>query len=152
MIDEVPILAATSFGTILTGLVLLLIGFFQAKSKNFKNHKVFMLAAVVTQAAFLVQYITRFLMGQETTFPGPDKLRNFVFIPILVIHILTAIASIYLILRHVLESRKNERPGPQFEREYRMVHRSFGKRVFIVWLASFIGGITVFCMLYLIPY
>ncbi len=152
MIENIPILATTSFITILAGLVLVLTGYIQAKKGNYKNHKFLMIYAVILQAAFLVQYVTRFLMGGETPFPGPDTVKNYIYLPILVIHIFTATLSIYFILRHVFEAKSNENPGPVFRGEYRTRHTTFGKKVFLIWMFSFTGGITIFIMLYLIPY
>ena len=152
MLEAIPILAVSSFITILAGLALVLLGYIQAKQGNYKKHKTLMISAVIVQAAFLVQYLTRFFMGQETHFPGPENIKNYIYLPILVVHILTATVSIFVILKHVYQSKKNEKPGPQFEKEYREKHRSNGKKVFTIWMISFIGGITIFGMLYLIQF
>ncbi|MHA2503809.1 MAG: DUF420 domain-containing protein [Candidatus Kariarchaeaceae archaeon] len=152
--EGTPILAITSFFTIAAGLIVLLIAYRQAKSKNLSNHKNLMLLAAGINAAFLVQYITRFLQGQETIFPGSEVIRNFVYLPILAVHILTAIITIVLVLTHLKRSLSNEETSsagsPYFEKPYRETHRSFGRITFYFWITSFIGGITIFLMLYVI--
>ena len=149
MFENTPVLAVTGFFTIALGLVLLLLGIMQAKLKKFNNHKIIMLITVLVQASFLVQYITRaFILKQETHFEGSEFIKNYIYLPILTVHIITAVISIYFILRHVLESLKNEEKGPQFKKEYRERHRSYGQKVFVLWLISFLGGITIFLMLY----
>ena len=152
--QTIPILAITSFFTIAAGLIVLTVAYIQARTKKFKNHKYLMIIAVFINAAFLVQYITRFLQGQETPFPGPIGFRNYIFLPILTVHILTAIITIVLVLRHVIQASTNEKKQitgiPYFEKPYRDRHRSFGKITFYFWITSFIGGITIFLMLYII--
>ena len=153
-IQEIPILAVTGFFTIAVGLLLLLVAYQQAKAKNFKNHKNIMLGAALVNGAFLIQYITRFFMGQETRFPGPISIRNFVYIPILVVHITGAVITIVLVLVHLKRSLGHEKQTPVgepfFEPEYAPQHRSLGRITFYFWAASFIGGITVFLLLYII--
>lgn len=152
--ESIPLLAVTSFFTIGAGLVVLLIAYYQARIKKLKNHKLLMLTAAVINAAFLVQYITRFLTSEETPFHGPEVIRNFVYFPILAVHILTAIITIGLVLTHLKRSLDHEQTTPAgqplFEKPYRMDHRSFGKVTFYFWLTSFVGGIIIFLMLYII--
>ena len=153
-IQEAPFLAITGFVTIALGLVLLIIAYQQALSKNFKNHKNLMLAAAVVNAAFLVQYITRFVTGNETHFSGPETIRNFVYLPILSVHILTAIITIGLVILHLKRSLANELQAqggvPYFDKDYRSDHRSFGRITFYFWIISFVGGIIIFLMLYVL--
>lgn len=129
--------------------------YFQAKNKNFKNHRKLMIFAAITLALFLVQYIYRLgVLREETKFEGDDNIRNFIYLPILVVHIITAVITITLIVKHGRKTLKNqqftEQRVPYFPKEYRLEHRSSGKRVFLFWLISYLGGITVFILLYLI--
>ncbi|MCY3411297.1 MAG: DUF420 domain-containing protein [Candidatus Heimdallarchaeota archaeon] len=152
MAEQVPYLAISGFITIALGLVLLLIAMVMAKTKQFARHKILMQIAVIVTLSFLIQYIIRFSLGQETHFEGDDTIKNYVYLPILTVHILFALTSIYMIIRHLLETRRNELKGPQFKKEYRMRHRSYGKWTFIIWFSSFVGGIIIFFMLYVIPF
>lgn len=153
-IESASPLAISSFGTIAVGLMVLLFGYYQARSKNFKNHRSLMLVAAAVNAAFLIQYIVRFSLGQETHFTGPEIVKNFVYLPILVIHITLAIATVGLVIIHLKRSLSHEqwtnRNVPYFDKEYRGNHRSFGKITFILWAISYVGGITIFLFLYIL--
>ncbi|MHA2276103.1 MAG: hypothetical protein ACXAC2_10065, partial [Candidatus Kariarchaeaceae archaeon] len=39
---------------------------------------------------------------------------------------------------------------PYFPKDYREKHRTYGFRVFTFWLISYLGGVIVFILLYLI--
>ncbi|MDH5400856.1 MAG: DUF420 domain-containing protein [Candidatus Heimdallarchaeota archaeon] len=152
-INTASTLAVTGFFTIALGLTVLLIAFRMAKIRNFKNHRLLMLLAAVINAIFLVQYIIRFSLGQETEFIGSSNIKYFVYYPTLVIHIFTAIISIILIIKHLTSSLKFEKTTtnniPYFDKEYRDKHKSFGKITFLSWLISYCGGIIIFILLYL---
>jgi len=152
--ETTPILATTGFFTIAAGLLVLLIGYQQAKSRNFKNHKYLMLGATAINGAFLIQYITRFLMREETRFSGPTFVRDFIYLPILVVHITLAVVTIFLVLIHLKRTLSHEQQKesgePFFQGEYRQDHRSFGLITFRLWAISFVGGIIVFLMLYVL--
>ncbi|MFV2016294.1 MAG: DUF420 domain-containing protein [Candidatus Heimdallarchaeota archaeon] len=155
MIDSAHPLAISGFITIAIGLVVLLVAYFQARSKNYKNHRKLMIFAVITLALFLLQYLIRLgILREETKFEGDENFRNFVYIPILIIHITTAVITIGLITKHGRRTLRNqqftEQGVPYFPKEYRQDHRSYGKKVFLFWLISYLGGIIVFIMLYLI--
>ncbi|MCE7734752.1 MAG: DUF420 domain-containing protein [Candidatus Heimdallarchaeota archaeon] len=155
MIRSAHPLAISGFITIAIGLAVLLAAYFQAKNKNFKNHRKLMIIAATTLALFLVQYIFRLgVLREETKFEGDDNIRNFVYIPILIVHVITAVITIGLIVKHGRKTLKNqqftEQGVPYFPKEYRSDHRSTGKRVFLFWLISYFGGIVVFILLYLI--
>lgn len=152
-LENAPILAITGFFTIALGLVVLIAGYLQGRKKNFRSHKNLMIAAVFLAFAFLVQYIIRFSMGEETKFEGDAKIKNYVYLPILTIHIIFAIVTIVAVIVHVKRASQNEIKGgkaPQFPKEYRDQHRTFGKKVFNIWIVSYIGGIIVFFLLYVI--
>jgi len=153
-IEAIPLLATTGFFTIAAGLIVLLIAYQQAKNKQFKNHKNLMLIAAGINGAFLIQYIARFLMGNETPFGGPDFVHYYIFIPILVIHITGAIVTIFLVLIQLTRSLRHEMKSstgtPYFDKGYRPTHRSFGRKTFYLWAISFAGGIIIFLMLYII--
>ena len=154
-LSEAPPLAISGFITIALGLVVLIFAYRQAKSKNYKSHKQMMILAVTLNAAFLVQYLYRALVQREEThFDGPTTIRNFVYYPILAVHITGALIVIFLVLKHILEAYRNEKSQdsgiPYFESEYRERHRSFGRLVFRLWALTYAGGITIFLMLYIL--
>ncbi|MCH8907319.1 MAG: DUF420 domain-containing protein [Candidatus Heimdallarchaeota archaeon] len=148
-------LAISGFLTIALGLYVLVWGYRQAKAKNFKKHRQLMITAAFVLAAFLVQYIFRAgVLRETTTFEGPRWIRNFVYIPILVVHISFAILTIISISIHLRRALSHElrtdQDVPYFPKDYRKPHRSMGKRTFQMWLISYVGGIIVFTLLYII--
>jgi len=152
---DVPVLAVTGFFTIALGLIILLWGFISARSKKFNNHRKLMITAVFVLVAFLVQYIVRAaVLHQETRFSGPENIRNYVYIPILIVHISFAIITIVLISWHLTHSLKNEQETNQgavyFPKDYRGKHRRLGRISFTLWMFSYLGGLTIFLMLYVI--
>lgn len=152
-LENAPILAITGFFTIATGLVVLIAGYLQGRRKNLRSHKKLMMAAVFLAFAFLVQYIIRVSMGEGTKFEGNETIKNFVYLPILTVHIIFAIVTIAAVIVHVRRASRNlikNSKVPQFPREYREQHKTFGKKVFRIWIVSYIGGIIVFFLLYVI--
>lgn len=114
-----------------------------------------MILAVTTLAAFLIQYLFRLgVLREETKFEGSENLKNFIYLPILIVHITTAVVTLVLIVKHGQKTLKNqkfsEQSVPYFPKEYKQDHRSNGKQVFTFWMISYLGGIIVFILLYLI--
>lgn len=148
-------LAISGFFTIASGLIVVIFAYSQAVRKNYKKHKFYMKIAVTLNAAFLIQYITRVIVFHEITeFEGPNFVRTFIYLPILVIHITGAILNIGLIVVHVVQAYRNEKSQqsgiPYFKSDYRHRHRSFGKKVFYAWTFTFSGGIIIFFLLYVL--
>jgi putative membrane protein len=149
-------LAIAGFIIIGFGLILLQFGFFQAKKKNFNNHRILMIVATVFNALFLILYIIRFIFTSETTFPGPDIIRNFIYYPILISHIILSIYVIYLVITLLSKTIPNYEITSDKKiilgKDIRDWHRKMGIKTYILWTISFAGGISVFVMLYLIPW
>lgn len=152
-ISEASPLAITGFITIFIGFWVLVLGITMAKRKQYANHKNFMWGAVIVNAIFLVLYVIRFAIGDETHFSGPTAIRDFVYFPILTVHILFAIISIVLIFWHLKQTYRGvkwQENDPYFEKEYRAIHRKMGRITFFFWFFSYLGGITVFLLLYVL--
>lgn len=155
MLSNTPPLAISGFITIAVGFFVLIWGIWAAKQKKYNQHKRVMQLAIIVLAAFLVQYIVRSSLEHKIThYHGPDFWRLYVFYPILTIHITFAIITIGLIVRHVLQARKNEQHteagAVYFPKEYRPNHHRLGTITYRLWLISYLGGIIVFIMLYVL--
>jgi putative membrane protein len=155
MLESAHPLAISGIITVAIGLVVLLTGYMQARKKNYKKHRQLMILAVITLALFLIQYLFRLgVLREETRFEGDESIRNYVYLPILVIHISFALITLGLINLHGRRTLNNEQftesGVPYFPKEYRLNHRALGLRVFIFWLISYLGGVIVFVLLYLI--
>ncbi len=152
-ISEASPLAITGFITIFLGFLVLLSGILMAKRKDYSKHKNLMLSAAFINSVFIMLYVVRFLTGDETHFQGPSVIRNFVYYPILIVHILFALISIYLIFNHLKATYSHvqwQEKNPYFGKDYRNIHRRYGRITFFFWFTSYIGGITVFIMLYIL--
>lgn len=94
------------------------------------------------------------VLHEETKFEGDDNVRKFIYIPILIIHVITAIIMIALVVKHGSKTLRNQQftdqDIPYFHKDYRPEHRSSGQRVFLFWLVSYLGGIVGFLLLYII--
>ena len=78
MIRSAHPLAISGFITIAIGLGVLLAAYFQARNKNFRNHRKLMIIAATTLALFLIQYVFRLgVLREETKFEGSDNVRNY---------------------------------------------------------------------------
>ncbi len=147
-------LAIAGFAAILISLVLLSSAYIAARKKNYNAHKWLMLFAVSTNLTFLILYIIRWLTEGDTKFGGPSSIFYFVYIPVLIIHILTALISVFFVSKQVwlgLMKTKISADGKiAFIGKFRKIHRYIGKIAIIIWIFSFIGGISIFFMLYLL--
>lgn len=155
-LSDASTLAIAGFVTIAISLVLLQFGYIQTRMKKYKNHKFIMLAASGINATFLVLYIIRWTTEGSKMFPGPESIKNLVYFPILITHIALSVYVVYLVSQILLFSMRNQKltsdNTPYFEGEFRDWHRKIGKRAYLSWSISFVGGITIFFMLYIIPW
>lgn len=147
-------LALIGFSLISFSLIFVLIAFIAIRKKQFKIHRNFMGLAILSNSSFLIIYILRLISEGNLEFPGPDWFLYIIYLPILIVHIFTAIISIYFVLRQLYTGWKGQTVTNlnelRLQGEYKKKHLKHGYRALIVWGSSFVGGISVFIMLYLI--
>lgn len=132
------VISLTAIGTIIGG--------WRAIRRNeVTRHRNYMIASFGLFAAFLVFYLYRVSLEGPTTFPGPATIEQFVYFPILGIHILLAIICVPLLLYVLLLAVT--RP---VEDIYTSRHRSVGQIAAVLWLISFSLGVVVYAMLYVV--
>ena len=152
VISNASPLTLSGFVAIAVSLILLILAMYFAKKCNLVSHKRLMIAAVVSNSLFLTLYVIRWSTEGESTFNGPSSVRDYIYLPILIIHIITALVSIYLVSRQlwlgVFKSDTFDDGTPVFKGIYRNMHRKNGLVAFYVWSTSFIGGIVIFFLLY----
>ena len=93
--------------------------------------------------AFLVLYLYRVSLVGPAPFPGPDSVYQFVYLPVLAIHILLAIVCIpllYYVLLLALTHDVAELPATN--------HPRVGRVAASLWQISFALGIVVYLLLY----
>ena len=147
-------LALIGFGLILFSLIFVLIAFVALKKRQFRVHKNFMGVAILSNSSFLVTYIIRLISEGNAEFPGPNWFLYAIYLPILIVHILTAIISMYYVLRQFYTGWKGQtissKGGLMLQGDYKNSHLKHGYKALIIWGSSFVGGISVFIMLYII--
>lgn len=121
-------------------------GWYWIRAGDVTKHRIAMLASTGLFAGFLVLYLYRLiLLGGPTAFGGPDPIYRFVYLPLLAVHILLAIACIpllyyVLLLAYTHQVRELTRTG----------HARVGRVAASLWLVSFALGAVVYGLLHLV--
>ncbi len=142
VLDAIPHLnAAVSAVAILT----ILAGVRAIRRGNVERHRILMATSFALFAAFLVMYLYRVALLGPASFPGPETVELYVYLPILVIHILLAVVSIPLVYYALLLALT--RPIHEL---YETRHAQIGRYAATLWVISFAGGIVIYLMLYVV--
>ncbi len=144
-----------------TATMLLIAGFVFIKRRNESAHKWAMLLALATSTLFLACYLYYHLVERlQTPFAG-EGLIWYVYIAILISHVLLAmtvpplalITILFGLRAHgdwmpsrLLQASDDERL--EFTRRYRAKHRAWARVTFPIWLYVSITGVLVYLMLY----
>ena len=129
----------------LTAILTILAGVRAIRQGAIRRHRAAMVASTLLFAGFLGLYLYRLTLEGTTVFAGPDLIRQFVYLPVLAIHILLAIVCIPFVYYALLLasaypiSELPETPHPRV-----------GKIAASLWLVSFALGIVVYLMLYIL--
>ncbi|WP_458205390.1 DUF420 domain-containing protein [Haladaptatus sp. NG-SE-30] len=109
------------------------------------RHRRGMVAGLVLFVTFLGLYLYRVALEGPTGFPGPSVVEQFVYLPILAIHMLLAIACIpllYYVLLLAVSHPISELPSTN--------HPRVGRIAASLWLVSFTLGVVVYALLYVV--
>ncbi|AFZ73354.1 DUF420 domain-containing protein [Natronobacterium gregoryi] len=110
------------------------------------RHRIAMLASFGLFAAFLVLYLYRLVaVGGPEPFPGPETVYQFVYLPILVIHVFLAVVCVPLVYYALLLAF-----AYPIEELRRTNHARFGRLAASLWLVSFTLGIVVYVLLHVV--
>lgn len=110
-----------------------------------RKHRALMVVSLVLFVSFLALYLYKVSLEGPATFPGPETIYQFVYLPILAIHILLAIVCIpllYYVLLLAVTHPITEIP--------RTNHRQVGRIAAALWMISFALGVVVYLLLYVI--
>lgn len=129
----------------LAAIVSILSGVYTIRQGDVSRHRTMMLASTALFAGFLVLYLYRVSLEGATPFGGPDVVRQFVYLPMLAVHILLAIVCIPFVYYALLLGLTH--PVEQLPRT---AHPRVGKIAALLWLVSFALGIAVYAMLYVL--
>lgn len=116
--------------------VFLLVGFFFIKRGNTTAHKASMLTAAAFAALFLVVYVVRYLVLEETVFAHTGWLKV-VYLMLLAAHILMAIAIVPLVLITLRRALRGA-----FDK-----HKRIARIAFPIWLFVAASGWVIYWML-----
>jgi putative membrane protein len=130
---------------IISGIAILTIGsgWYLIRNGHIKRHRTAMLSGVVLFATFLILYLYKVALQGPTPFAGPAVIRQFVYLPLLAIHITLAIICVpllYYVLLLAVTRPIHEIPQTR--------HPRIGRIAASLWLVSFVLGIVVYLLLY----
>ncbi|WP_137288597.1 DUF420 domain-containing protein [Natronorubrum halophilum] len=140
-LDLIPhlnvVISAAAIGTIT-------LGWRAIRRGQVDRHRVAMLTSFCLFAAFLTLYLYRLVAtGGPQPFPGPDTVYQFVYLPVLAIHIFLAIVCVPLVYYALLLAFAY--PVAELRRTS---HARFGRIAASLWLISFSLGIVVYALLH----
>lgn len=92
---------------------------------------------------FLVMYVTRIYLGGVKEFPGPEIVYYYVYLPILIIHLVLSIICIQPVLYVALIAFTHK-----IEDIPRTRHRLVGRIAVPMWILSLALGLVVYILLY----
>ncbi|THE63535.1 DUF420 domain-containing protein [Salinadaptatus halalkaliphilus] len=123
-------------------IVTITVGWRAIRRGNVDRHRLAMVASFGLFASFLVLYLYRLVAtGGPQPFPGPETVYQFVYLPVLAIHILLAIVCVPLVYYALLLA------GAHSVTELRRTaHARVGRIAAALWLVSFSLGIVVFVL------
>ncbi len=114
---------------------------------NVARHRRLMTTSFGLFSVFLAVYCYRVTLEGPAAFPGPDAVYRFVYLPVLGVHVLTAIASlgpVYYALVLALTRPVERLPATP--------HPRVGRVAAALWLVAFVLGIAVYALLYVVPW
>jgi putative membrane protein len=131
-------ISATAIVTIATGVRAI-------RRRDIETHRKAMLLSACLFALFLILYLYRVALEGPTEFTGPDMIYQYVYLPMLAIHILFAIVAVPLVY-YVLLLATTRPPAALSETR----HARVGRVAASLWLVSFALGICVWLSLHVL--
>jgi putative membrane protein len=142
VVDAIPhanaVVSALAIGTIVGGVRAIRRG-------RVERHRRLMLTTFALFAVFLLLYLYRIVLEGPATFPGPEAVYGYVYLPVLAIHILLAVLTIPLVYYALLLAWTRSVSELASTR-----HATVGRAAAALWLISFTLGEVVYAMLYLV--
>ncbi|WP_136715428.1 DUF420 domain-containing protein [Halorientalis salina] len=129
----------------LAAIVTIVSGWRNVRAGNVDRHRKAMVASLVLFAVFLVLYLYRVTLEGPAQFAGPAVLEQYLYVPILAVHILLAIVCIPLLYYVFLLAVT--RPASELGET---LHPKIGRVAASLWLISFSLGTVVYLLLYVL--
>ncbi|WP_423750589.1 DUF420 domain-containing protein [Salinirarus marinus] len=110
-----------------------------------RKHRASMVASLFLFAVFLLLYLYKVVLEGPADFPGPASVHQFVYLPLLAVHIVLAIVCIPLL--YYVSLLALTRPVSDV---YDTAHRTVGRVAATLWFVSFVLGNAVYALLYVV--
>jgi len=126
-----------------TAIATIVVGVRAVRRGNIARHRQAMLSTTALFAVFLVAYLYRVALEGPTDFAGPGAVEQFVYYPLLGVHILLAVVCVPLVIYTLLLALTHsvaELPDTR--------HPTVGRVAAALWLVSFVLGTVVYLLLY----
>jgi uncharacterized membrane protein YozB (DUF420 family) len=120
-----------------TSAALLLVGRWHISHGRMAVHRAFMIAALITSAAFLVCYVYYHAHVGDVRFQGHGFIRP-IYFAILITHVVLAAAIVPMVIITVSRALR-----ARFDR-----HRVIARWTFPLWLYVCVTGVVIYLMLY----
>lgn len=120
-------------------------GFMAIRSGDIDTHRRSMLIAFGAFIAFLVLYLYNVSIMGPAEFPGPDLIRYYVYLPVLVVHI--GLAVVCLPLLYYVMLLATTRPISEIPQTK---HAMVARPALLLWAISFLLGLVIYLQLHLI--
>lgn len=120
----------------------LLLGRRAIRGGRIHTHRRYMLAAAGLISAFLVLYVTRVALGGTKAFTGPAALRQYVYLPMLAVHVLLSIFSVIPVIYNLIVGLTREPAAVGLTR-----HPRVGRVAVTLWSLSLMLGLGVYLLL-----
>ena len=131
------VISLLAIGTIVLGVR-------SIRAGNVASHRRLMVASTLLFTSFLVLYLYKLVLEGTTVFRGPAVLKQFVYLPLLGVHVLLAVVAVPLVIYAILLATTHsvaELPTTP--------HPRVGRLAAAFWLISFTLGLVIYVLLYL---
>ncbi len=138
---RLPLSIATAASNALT-FGLLAAGWVAIRSGRPTRHRLLMELALVSISGFLILYVTRQYLVGRLPFEGPEMLRVFVYLPLLIPHLAISAACVPPVIYNFIVGLTRE-----MGKVGMTLHPLVGRVVVPLWLLSSAQGLTIFALL-----
>ncbi|MEE8168309.1 MAG: DUF420 domain-containing protein [Candidatus Hydrothermarchaeales archaeon] len=129
-------------------------GVFYARRHRSLLHYKLMTIGFVFDFTFMVSYMAKRLVEGSTEFKGPENMYKLLYLPVVILHSLISVAVLVLAGYMVLYGYRNSTVKGKVrvfhaKEKYRW-HRKIGYATVATWIISFLTGISIYLLLYVL--
>ncbi|WP_078381024.1 DUF420 domain-containing protein [Sutcliffiella halmapala] len=136
---SIPILPTISTFFIVLSAIFVAIGWYLISKRKIEAHKKTMFLAAIFAIIFFIIYSSRTIFVGNTSFGGPENIKIYYTI-FLLFHITLATVGAVMGIITLWTGYKNNLSK----------HRKLGPITSVIWFATAITGVAVYCLLYVI--